>query len=70
MKQLAFVLHESFSSILENYLMLVRPDLQCESPYFLGLWYFYLKLQCTKCTCEDYENIPQLLLDIPSVPRL
>ena len=22
--------------------MIVRPDLQCESPYFHGLWYFYL----------------------------
>ena len=23
--------------------MIVRPELQCESPYFHGLWYFYLK---------------------------
>jgi hypothetical protein len=24
--------------------MIIRPDLQCESPYFHGLWYFYLSL--------------------------
>ena len=43
MKQLALILHESFSSILENHPMIVRPDLQRESPYFHGLWfYFYL----------------------------
>ena len=22
--------------------MIVKPDLQCKSPYFHGLWYFYL----------------------------
>ena len=36
------ILHESFLSILENYLMIVRPNLQCKSPYFHGSWYFYL----------------------------
>jgi hypothetical protein len=36
------ILHESFSSMLENDLMIVRPNLQCESPYFHGLWYFDL----------------------------
>jgi hypothetical protein len=38
------ILHECFSSILKNYLMIVRPDLQSKSPYFHGLWYFYLIL--------------------------
>ena len=28
------VLRESFSSILENYVMIVRPYLQCKSPFF------------------------------------
>ena len=36
------ILHETFSSILENYLVIVRPYLQCKSPYFHRLWYFYL----------------------------
>ena len=35
---------ESFSSVLENYLMILRPYVQCESPYFHSLWYFYLRL--------------------------
>ena len=34
------IFHESFSSILENYLMIVRPDLQCESPYFSRVMIF------------------------------
>ena len=37
------ILHESFSSILENYLMNLRPYLPCESPYFHKLWYIYIK---------------------------
>ena len=28
------VLHESFSSILKKYVMIVRPYLQCKSPFF------------------------------------
>ena len=36
------ILHESFSCILKIYLMIVKLDLQCKSPYFHGLWYFYL----------------------------
>lgn len=38
------ILHASFSPILENYLSHGYKTLylQCESPYFHGLWYFYL----------------------------
>jgi hypothetical protein len=34
------ILHESFLSILENDLMVVRPDLQCESPLFSRVMVF------------------------------
>jgi hypothetical protein len=43
------ILHESFSSILEKHFMIVRPDLQCESPYFHWLWYFYLRCSTASC---------------------
>jgi hypothetical protein len=42
------ILHKSFSSILRNHLMIVRLDLQCESPYIQGLWYFYLTSRMNK----------------------
>ena len=44
MKQLAFFMNPSRLSWKINYLMIVRPDLQCESPYSHGLWYFYLRI--------------------------
>ena len=37
------ILHESFSSIMENYLMIVILDSQCKSPYFTGYFYFPLR---------------------------
>ena len=37
------ILYESFSYILEIYLVIVKPNLRCDLPYFHGLWYFYLK---------------------------
>ena len=42
MKQLAFFMNPSRLCWKINYLRIVRPDLQCESPYFHGLWSFYL----------------------------
>jgi hypothetical protein len=38
----SFLLCFLLVSILETYLMIVIPDLECKSPYFHGLWYFYL----------------------------
>ena len=42
MKQLAFFTNPSPLS-WKNYLLILRPYLQCESRYFHGLWYFYLR---------------------------
>ena len=43
MKQLAFFMNPSRLP-WKIYLTIVRLDLHCESPYFHGLWYFYLMM--------------------------
>ena len=41
--------------------MIVRPDVQYESPYFHRLWYFYLNWD-NQCTEED--KIEQVMLSV------
>ena len=40
--------------------MIVRPDLQCESPYFHGLWYFYLTELCLKLWLHHFNPFKDL----------
>jgi hypothetical protein len=36
--------------------MIVKPDLQCESPYFHRLWYFYLRSTLSNMTFKGREE--------------
>jgi hypothetical protein len=53
-------LHKYVSSILENYIMIVKLDLQCESPYFHKLWHFYLRslLGCHRARLRSLIALP------------
>ena len=63
MKQLAFILHEHLSSILEKYVMVVRPDLQCyiftNRFIFRGICYDISTLCMPKSLPDHWKQVAQ-----------